>query len=39
MKYKIIEKEGHPYAVIPLEMYEQLLEDSEMLADIHAIAI
>ncbi|MEA5535562.1 helix-turn-helix transcriptional regulator [Crocosphaera sp. XPORK-15E] len=34
MKYEIIQKEGHSHVVIPVEMYEQLLEDSEMLADI-----
>ncbi|MDJ0660299.1 MAG: helix-turn-helix transcriptional regulator [Crocosphaera sp.] len=34
MKYEIIQKEGNSYAVIPVEMYQQLLEDSEMLADI-----
>ena len=36
MKYEIIQKEGNSYAVIPVEMYQQLLEDSEMLADIKA---
>jgi DNA-binding XRE family transcriptional regulator len=36
MKYEIINKEGHSYAVIPLEIYEKLVEDSEMLADIQA---
>lgn len=36
MKYEIIQKEGNSYAVIPMETYQQLLEDSEMLADIKA---
>lgn len=36
MKCEIIHKEGQPHAVIPYEMYEKLLEDSEMLADIKA---
>ncbi|MGK7887303.1 MAG: helix-turn-helix domain-containing protein [Crocosphaera sp.] len=36
MKYEIIQKKGNSYAVIPVEMYQQLLEDSEMLADIKA---
>lgn len=36
MNHEIIHKEGHPYAVIPLEIYQELLEASEMLADIQA---
>ena len=36
MKHEIIQKEGNPYIVIPVEKYEQLLEDSEMLSDIQA---
>ena len=36
MKCEIIHKEGQPHAVIPYGMYEQLLEDSEMLADLKA---
>ena len=36
MKCEIIQKEGQPHAVIPYEVYQQLLEDSEMLADLKA---
>jgi DNA-binding XRE family transcriptional regulator len=36
MTPEIIQKEGHPYAVVPIEMYKKLVEDSEMLADIQA---
>lgn len=36
MNPEIIEREGHPHAVIPIEIYQQLVEDSEMLADIRA---
>ena len=36
MKCEIIQKEGQPHAVIPYEIYQQLLEDSEMLADLKA---
>ena len=36
MKFEIIHKEGKPHAVVPYEMYEQLLKDSEMLADLKA---
>ena len=36
MKYEIIQKEGQSYVMIPVEIYKQLLEDSEMLADIQA---
>ena len=36
MKPEIIQKEGEPHAVIPYGLYEQLLEDAEMLADIQA---
>lgn len=34
MNYEVIQKDGQPHVVIPIEMYEQLLEDAEMLADI-----
>jgi DNA-binding XRE family transcriptional regulator len=36
MKCEIIDKEGQRHAVIPYEMFGQLLEDSEMLADLKA---
>lgn len=36
MKCEIIQKEGQAHAVIPYEIYQQLLEDSEMLADLKA---
>ncbi|GBF80399.1 helix-turn-helix transcriptional regulator [Aphanothece sacrum] len=34
MNIEIIQKEGKPHVIIPYEMYEKLLEDSEMLSDI-----
>ncbi len=36
MTPEIIQKEGYPYAVVPIEIYKKLVEDSEMLADIQA---
>ena len=36
MKTEFIQKDGKPYAVIPYEIYEQLLGDAEMLDDIKA---
>ena len=36
MTPEIIQKDGIPHAVIPYDVYEQLVEDSEMLSDIKA---
>ncbi|MGA2232074.1 MAG: helix-turn-helix transcriptional regulator [Tepidisphaeraceae bacterium] len=36
MKTEIIEKKGRRFAVVPLENFEQLRQDSEMLNDIRA---
>jgi DNA-binding XRE family transcriptional regulator len=36
MTPEIVDKQGKPHALIPLEFYEQLVEDAEMLADIRA---
>ncbi len=36
MNTEIINKNGKNYAVIPYEIYQQLIEDAESLADIQA---
>ena len=36
MSREMIERNGQRFAVVPVEQYEQLVEDAEMLADIQA---
>jgi DNA-binding XRE family transcriptional regulator len=36
MKTEIIERRGKPFAVVPLQTFEKLVHDSEMLVDIRA---